>query len=85
MLSNLTQFAGVVLIPKRKRISFRHLEFMPLSERRILVIIVTTDGNVQNRIILADSLYRLRTDAGQQLFQPALHRLHLRASADQAA
>lgn len=57
MLSNLTQFAGVVLIPKRKRISFRHLEFMPLSERRILVIIVTTDGTVQNRIILADKPY----------------------------
>jgi heat-inducible transcriptional repressor len=57
MLSNLTQFAGVVLIPKRKRISFRHLEFMPLSERRILVIIVTTDGTVQNRIILADRPY----------------------------
>jgi len=57
MLSNLTQFAGVVLIPKRKSISFRHLEFMPLSERRILVIIVTTDGTVQNRIIMADKPY----------------------------
>ncbi|CAG0957703.1 Heat-inducible transcription repressor HrcA [Methylophilaceae bacterium] len=57
MLSNLTQFAGVVMIPKRKSIAFRHLEFMPLSERRILVIIVTTDGNVQNRIIMADKPY----------------------------
>lgn len=57
MLSNLTQFAGVVLIPKRKSIAFRHLEFMPLSERRILVVIVTTDGNVQNRIIMAEKPY----------------------------
>jgi heat-inducible transcriptional repressor len=58
MLSNLTQFAGLVMIPKRKSVAFRHIEFMPLSERRILVIIVTTDGNVQNRIIMADKPYK---------------------------
>ncbi len=57
MLSNLTQFAGLVMIPRRKSVAFRHIEFMPLSERRILVIIVTTDGNVQNRIIMADKPY----------------------------
>lgn len=57
MLSQLTQFAGVVLIPKRKTLSFKHLEFLPLTEKRILVIIVTSDGNVQNRIILAEKPY----------------------------
>lgn len=57
MLSQLTQFAGVVMIPKRKRISFKHLEFLPLSEKRILVIIVTSDGNVQNRIIMTEKPY----------------------------
>ena len=57
MLSNLTQFAGVVMIPKRKTLAFKHLEFMPLSEKRILVIIVTSDGNVQNRIIMAEKPY----------------------------
>jgi len=57
MLSSLTQFAGVVMIPKRRSIAFRHLEFLPLSEKRILVIIVTSDGNVQNRIIMADKPY----------------------------
>jgi heat-inducible transcriptional repressor len=57
VLSQLTQFAGLVMIPKRKRIAFKHLEFLPLSEKRILVIIVTSDGNVQNRIILADKPY----------------------------
>ncbi len=46
MLSQLTQFAGVVMIPKRKTLSFKHLEFLPLTEKRILVIIVTNDGNV---------------------------------------
>ena len=57
MLSELTQFAGLVMIPKRKRIAFKQLEFLPLSEKRILVIIVTTDGNVQNRIILTEKSY----------------------------
>ncbi len=57
MLSQLTQFAGLVMIPKRKRVAFKHLEFLPLSETRILVIIVTSDGNVQNRIILAEKPY----------------------------
>ena len=57
MLSQLTQFAGLVMITKRKRIAFKHLEFLPLSEKRVLVIIVTSDGNVQNRIIIADKHY----------------------------
>ncbi len=57
MLSQLTQFAGLVMIPKRQRVAFKHLEFLPLTEKRILVIIVTSDGNVQNRIILADKPY----------------------------
>ncbi|MEO8417911.1 MAG: heat-inducible transcriptional repressor HrcA [Methylophilaceae bacterium] len=57
LLSSLTQFAGLVMIPKRKSIAFRHLEFLPLSEKRILLIIVTSDGNVQNRIIVADKPY----------------------------
>lgn len=57
LLSSLTQFAGVVITPKRKSIAFRHLEFLPLSEKRILVIIVTSDNNVQNRIIMAEKPY----------------------------
>jgi len=57
LLSNLTQFAGLVMIPKRRSIAFRQLEFLPLSEKRILLIIVTTDGNVQNRIITTGRNY----------------------------
>lgn len=57
MLSDLTQFAGLVMIPKRKSIAFKHLEFLPLSDKRILVIIVTTDGNVQNRIVFSEKIY----------------------------
>jgi len=57
MLSQLTQFAGVVMTPKRKRIAFKHLEFLTLSDKRILVIIVTNDGNVQNRIIITEKTF----------------------------
>ena len=57
MLSQLTQFAGVVMIPKRKTLIFKHLEFLPLTEKRILVIIVSSDGNVQNRILLTEKAY----------------------------
>ena len=57
MLSQLTQFAGLVMIPKRKTLSFKHLEFLPLTEKRILVIIVTSDGNVQNRVIVTEKPY----------------------------
>ena len=51
MLSELTRFAGVVMLSKRQGATFRHLEFLRLSERRILLIIVTPEGEVQNRIL----------------------------------
>jgi heat-inducible transcriptional repressor len=56
MLSSLTQFAGVVLSPKRAQV-FRQIEFIRLSEKRILLIIVTPDGDVQNRILLTPRDY----------------------------
>src|SRR6266513_348767 len=57
LLSSLTQFAGVVATPRRREPSFRHIEFLRLSERRVLLIIVTPDGDVQNRILHTDRLY----------------------------
>jgi heat-inducible transcriptional repressor len=57
LLSQLTQFAGVVVTPKRREAAFRHLEFMRLSERRVLLIIVANDGDVQNRILHTDRSY----------------------------
>ncbi len=57
MLSQLTHFAGVVSTSRRRDASFRHLEFMRLSDRRVLLIIVTPDGDVQNRILHTDHSY----------------------------
>jgi heat-inducible transcriptional repressor len=56
LLSNLSQFVGVVMAPRRASV-FRHIEFLRLSERRILVIIVSPDGDVQNRVIITEQDY----------------------------
>ena len=50
MLSSLSQFVGVVMAPRRPTV-FRHIEFLSLSDRRVLVILVSPDGDVQNRVI----------------------------------
>jgi heat-inducible transcriptional repressor len=57
LLSQLTRVAGVVVTPRRREPSFRHLEFLRLSERRVLLIIVTSEGDVQNRILHTDRPY----------------------------
>jgi heat-inducible transcriptional repressor len=54
MLSDLTHFAGIVMTPRRQGVGLKHVEFMQLSEKRVLLIIVATDGDVQNRIIVTD-------------------------------
>lgn len=56
LLSELTQFAGVVLTMRRSA-SFRHIEFIALSDKRVLMILVSNDGDVQNRILLTDRSY----------------------------
>jgi len=50
VLSNLSQFVGVVTAPRKAGV-FHHIEFMRLGERRVLVILVSPDGDVQNRVI----------------------------------
>ena len=57
LLSQLTQFAGVVMTPKRREAAFRHLEFLRLSEHRVLLIVVTPEGDVQNRILHTEKPY----------------------------
>lgn len=56
MLSSLTQFAGVVQSPRRESV-FQQIEFLRLSERRILLVIVDPRGDVQNRLLHTDVDY----------------------------
>jgi len=50
LLSNLSSFVGVVTAPRKPSV-FHHIEFLRLGERRVLVILVAPDGDVQNRVI----------------------------------
>ncbi len=56
LLSNLSHFVGVVMAPRRTSV-FRHIEFLRLSEKRYLVIIVSPDGDVQNRVVFTEADY----------------------------
>ncbi len=56
LLSSLSQFAGVVLTPRRSS-SFKQLEFVRLSDRRVLLIIVTPEGDVQNRVLMTQTAF----------------------------
>lgn len=56
MLSSLSSFVGVVTAP-RKQARIHHIEFLRLSERRVLVILVAPDGDVQNRVVVTAQDY----------------------------
>lgn len=56
-LSVLTSMAGVVTIPRQKRTTLRQLEFLALSDRRVLAILVVNDAEVENRILHMDREY----------------------------
>jgi heat-inducible transcriptional repressor len=54
MLSKITRLAGIVTVPKQPHAALRQIEFMALSERRVLAILVVNDREVQNRILHLD-------------------------------
>lgn len=71
LLSELSRFAGVVATPKRTTITVRQIEFLRLSETRVLLIIVMPDGEVENRVLLTHKDYSQSqlTEAGNFLTQ----------------
>jgi len=69
LLSSLSHFVGVVTAPKRAGV-FHHIEFLRLGERRVLVIMVSPDGDVQNRVIFT------ARDYAQAELQEATHHLN---------
>ncbi len=56
LLSNLSSFVGVVTAPRKASV-FHHIEFLRLGEKRVLVILVSPDGDVQNRVIFTAQDY----------------------------
>ncbi len=71
LLSELTHFAGVVATPKRTAFTVRQIEFLRLSGKRVLLIIVMPDGEVENRVLLTHRDYTQSqlTEAGNFLSQ----------------
>ncbi len=57
LISEVTQFAGVVFLPNSSVAKFRQIEFVGLTKSRVLVILVTEDGQVQNRVINNEQNY----------------------------
>ncbi len=66
LLADLTQMAGVVTLPKREIVCLRHIEFLPLSHNRVLVIFVTNEQEVHNKIIHTAKVF-----SGSELQQAA--------------
>jgi heat-inducible transcriptional repressor len=54
LLSELTQYAGVVLAPNPELQRFQHMEFVPLRDGKVLCILVTTDGHLENKLVTID-------------------------------
>ena len=57
LLSDVTKMAGVVTLPRRKSVILRHIEFLPMSSTRVLVIFVTDGEEVHNKIIHTSRLF----------------------------
>lgn len=57
LLSAMSHFVGVVTVPQRAAFAFRMIDFVPLDAQRVLVILVFTDNEVQNRIITTRRAY----------------------------
>jgi len=57
LLSSVTQLAGVVTLPSPQQASITHIEFVGLSENRVLAVLVLDDREVQNRIIQLERRY----------------------------
>jgi heat-inducible transcriptional repressor len=60
LLSGITHFVGLVTVPQREQFAFRHIDFVPLDGNRLLVILVFTDNEVQNRVIETPRAYTPR-------------------------
>lgn len=57
MLSSITQLAGVVTLPRPSTTALSQIEFMPLSDNRVLAVMVTNGREVQNRVVHLERAY----------------------------
>lgn len=56
-LSGFTRMAGMVTVPRRDEMAIQQVEFLPLSDKRVLAVLIINDDEVQNRIIHVEREY----------------------------
>ncbi|MBI2380724.1 MAG: heat-inducible transcription repressor HrcA [Gammaproteobacteria bacterium] len=79
LLSETTRMAGLVTVPKRNQAMLRQIEFLALGDTRVLVILVFSENEVQNRIIHTDRPY-----SREELAQASTYLNHLVSGHDLA-
>jgi heat-inducible transcriptional repressor len=77
ILSGITHLASVVTLPRHERPLFNQVEFLPLSENRVLAILVTGKDEVQNRVLKMEKVY-----SAAELQQASNYLNHLFAGKD---
>lgn len=77
LLSGMSNMAGVVMLPRRERLALRHVEFVPMSEDRVLALLVLNDGEVHSTVVRLD-----RAFSSSELEQAANYLNHTFAGRD---
>lgn len=57
LVSEMTQMAGIISVPQKTSARLRHIEFLPLPDKRVLAIMVTNEKDVQNKVLHLDKEY----------------------------
>ncbi len=57
LLSDMTRMASLVQIPSTPVKKLQHIDFVPLSDNRLLVVMVLENDEIQNRVIQVDRNY----------------------------
>jgi len=88
MVSELTQMAGIVSVPKQVHAKLRHIEFLPLPDKRVLAIMVTNEKDVQNKVLhlhreySASELQHVANYLNQQFIGQDVHQIRDRLLQD---
>lgn len=81
LVSEMTHMAGIVSVPKQTHARLRHIEFLPLPEKRVLAIMVTNEKDVHNKVLhlhreyTADELQHAANFLNQQFIGQDIHQI----------
>lgn len=56
-LSGMTEMAGMITVPKQEQVAVKQIEFLPMSEHRVLAILILSNDEVDNRVVRMDRDY----------------------------